>query len=205
MRRLTVRALPAAVLFLAGCLTPVGETIDAAVCDLSMPPRDPQPLSHAGARPPLESLPPKEDKKASRLTVPDALLPGGPVPPIKLPPAKGDDDKARRAALEKLYPPLPDLGRDLPDPPGPEGLPLTLSDLQRLALANSPAIRQAAAKVEEARGAALQAGLPPNPNIGYEGDTMATNAGPGYQGAFFELALKTGNKLQLARAAAMMD
>jgi RNA polymerase sigma factor (sigma-70 family) len=46
---------------------------------------------------------------------------------------------------------------------------LTLADLQRLALTNSPACRQAAADVEAARGAALQAGANPDRAPGEEG------------------------------------
>ena len=52
---------------------------------------------------------------------------------------------------------------------------------------------------------AIQAGLPPNPTIGYEGDTMGTAVGPGYQGGFVEQKIIVANKLQLARAAATMD
>src|SRR5205823_12521777 len=58
---------------------------------------------------------------------------------------------------------------------------------------------------EAARGAALQAGMPPNPGFGYEGDTMGTMGSAGYQGAFVDQLIKTANKLQLARAVATMD
>jgi cobalt-zinc-cadmium efflux system outer membrane protein len=82
---------------------------------------------------------------------------------------------------------------------------MTLSDLQRLALTNSPTLRQAAAEVEAARGAAVQAGLYPNPNVGYEGDTMNQGATAGMQGAYIEQTIKTAGKLKLAQAAALMD
>ena len=82
---------------------------------------------------------------------------------------------------------------------------MTLSDLQHLALRNNPLILEAAAKVEEARGAAIQAGLPPNPNVGYEGDTINTTGGAGYQGGFIEQKVITMGKLQLARAIASFD
>lgn len=204
MSRCVLRGLCASLILTTGCLTPVPEKIDATVCDLGLPSRDLQPLAHAAGR--AGSFSDRSDeKKGPRLTVPDALLPGGPVPPIRLPRARDDDDPARRAALDKLYPPLPAPGDDADDPPGPAGAPLTLSDLQRLAATNSPALRQAAARVEEARGAALQAGLPPNPTLGYEGDTLGTTGGAGYQGGFIEQTLKTANKLQLARAAATME
>src|SRR5262249_60887061 len=89
--------------------------------------------------------------------------------------------------------------------PGPTGAPLTLSDLQRLALTNNPHIKQAAADVEAARGVAIQAGLWPNPTIGYEGDDMGQLNGPGLQGGFIEQSIKTFGKPQLARDAALVD
>jgi cobalt-zinc-cadmium efflux system outer membrane protein len=137
-----------------------------------------------------------------QLTIPPELLPGGPVPPIVID-GKTAAEKAR--SLAKVYPPLPELGEDREPPPGPQGVPLTLADLQKLARSNSPLIRQAVANVETARGAALQAGMPPNPNMGYEMDTIGTTGGAGYQGGFVEQTIKTANKLQLARASAAFD
>jgi cobalt-zinc-cadmium efflux system outer membrane protein len=82
---------------------------------------------------------------------------------------------------------------------------LTLADLQRLAMTNSPVLRQAAADVEAARGAVIQAGLYPNPTVGYEGDTINQGATAGIQGAFIDQVIKTGGKLKLAQAAAVME
>jgi cobalt-zinc-cadmium efflux system outer membrane protein len=82
---------------------------------------------------------------------------------------------------------------------------LTLSDLQRLALLSSPAIKQAQAAVEAARGAAYQAGLWPNPTVGFEVDTFGTTGGAGYPGGYVDQLIKTAGKLQLARAVATLD
>jgi cobalt-zinc-cadmium efflux system outer membrane protein len=142
-------------------------------------------------------------KIPERFTIPPELLPGGRVTPLELPRTGGE--KARRQALAAAFPPLPALGPDPQPVLGPEGKPLTLSDLQRLALANSPLIKQAAANVEAMRGAAIQAGLPPNPTVGYEADTMGTTGGAGYQGAFIDQVIRTAGKLQLNRAIATMD
>jgi cobalt-zinc-cadmium efflux system outer membrane protein len=198
----------------AGCLYPVNGKVDGVVCELALQPRDQQPITHADTTLPApveeikqvawqekDDLPPPK----SQLTIPDTLLPGGKVPPIKLPPLTPGNEEARKKAIEQLFPPLPALGEDLHPAPGPEGKALTLSDLQRLALANSPIIKQAAARVEEARGAAIQAGLGPNPTVGYESDTSGTTGGAGYVGGFIEQTIKTGNKLQLARAIATME
>jgi cobalt-zinc-cadmium efflux system outer membrane protein len=81
---------------------------------------------------------------------------------------------------------------------------MTLADLQRLAETYSPAIKSARAAVEAAKGAALQAGMYPNPNFTFENDTSAT--GPaGYPGFQIDQLIKTGGKLKLAQAAALID
>lgn len=140
----------------------------------------------------------------NRLKIPTGL-PGGMAAPIALPPPEAGKEKEREAAIDKLYPPLPPLGDDPMEHPGPEGQPLSLGDLQRLASANSPLLRQAAADVTGARGAAIQAGLPKNPNFGFENDTAGTAGGPGYLGGFIEQVISTAGKLKLAQAAAAMD
>src|SRR5262249_35437280 len=55
--------------------------------------------------------------------------------------------KEKKAALQALFPPLPALPPLPAAVPGPFGHPLTLVELQQLAMANSPVLRQAAADV----------------------------------------------------------
>jgi outer membrane protein, heavy metal efflux system len=52
---------------------------------------------------------------------------------------------------------------------------LRLEDLERMALANNPTIEQADAAIRAAEGRRKQAGLWPNPVVGYEGDGIAAN------------------------------
>ena len=140
----------------------------------------------------------------NRLMVP-ADLPGAQEPPIKLPKFTPENMAQRKEILAKLYPPLPVI---LPEPElalGPEGKPYSLSDLQKIGLTSSPKIKQAVAAVAAARGAAIQAGLYPNPDFGYEGDTMQTNGTAGYQGGFIQQTIVTASKLPTARQAALMD
>jgi cobalt-zinc-cadmium efflux system outer membrane protein len=127
-------------------------------------------------------------------------LPGADAPPIAWPKERPEREKA----LNQLYPPLPPLPPALVPAPGLEGHPLTLSELQGLAVANHPSIKNAAAGVEAARGAAIQAGAYPNPNLFWEADTVGT-AGAGYQGAGFDQVIKGANKIKLTKAAAVMD
>ena len=56
--------------------------------------------------------------------------------------------------------------------PGPEGKPYTLADLQRLAAANSPTLRQAASDVEAAKGNLIQAKTYPNPTFQLPGGPL---------------------------------
>ena len=96
----------------------------------------------------------------------------------------------------------------LPEPElalGPDGKPYSLSDLQKIGLTSSPKIKQAVAAVAAARGAAIQAGLYPNPDFGYEGDTMQTMGTAGYQGGYIQQTIVTASKLPTARQAALMD
>jgi cobalt-zinc-cadmium efflux system outer membrane protein len=129
-------------------------------------------------------------------------LPGSDAPPIALP--KDATEAERRKYYEKLYPPIPPLPAERPLAPGPEGRPMTLADLQRLAETYSPTIKNAVAAVEAAKGAAKQAGAYPNPTVFFEQDTVQTFQA-GYNGAGVNQLIKTGNKLKLQQAAAIMD
>lgn len=87
---------------------------------------------------------------------------------------------------------------------------LTIGDLELIALANNPTLAQAAAQVDIARGKALQAGLYPNPTIGYDGEQMGTRGdrGAGFgerQGGFIQQEIVTGGKLRLSRAKYQQD
>lgn len=78
---------------------------------------------------------------------------------------------------------------------------LTLADLEARALASNPTLEQAASEVDAARGRARQAGMLPNPTIGYTGDEISR--GPiirgGEHGFFVEQTIPLGGKLGLSR------
>lgn len=84
---------------------------------------------------------------------------------------------------------------------------LRLEDLERLALANNPTIKQAAAGVEAAAGRAKQAGLYPNPILSVVGEEIS--GGPvirgGELGGGFQQRIVTGGKLGLSRRAGEQD
>ncbi|HJS06026.1 MAG TPA: TolC family protein [Pirellulales bacterium] len=101
-------------------------------------------------------------------------------------------------------PPLP------PEPiPSGESAPnqsgITLEELQGIALANNPTLAQAAARVDAARGRWVQAGLYPNPSIGYIADEIGMVGRAGMQGFGFTQEIVRGGKLGLDRAAASQE
>ncbi|MEO2089283.1 MAG: TolC family protein, partial [Gemmataceae bacterium] len=78
--------------------------------------------------------------------------------------------------------------------------PLTIADLEQLALAHNPTLVQAAAYIEAARGKALQAGLPFNPTIGMEAEQIGADRTAGEVRWFtLQQQIVTGGKLRLSR------
>jgi cobalt-zinc-cadmium efflux system outer membrane protein len=146
--------------------------------------------------PPGQAAPPLSKFE---LMIPKAI-PGAETPLVKLP----GEPAAREDAVTRLFPQLPPLPEEPVPLPSPNGRPYTLADLQRLAAANSPALRQAASDVEAARGLMIQARLYPNPTIGYATSPNANNTASTTLGFFIDQVIKTGGKLTLAGATAQM-
>ena len=130
-----------------------------------------------------------------------ADVPGAEARPFHLP----EGQEARERAIVELFPPLPPLPADPTPVPSPEGRPYTLSDLQTIAAANSPELRQAASDVEAARGNLFSARAYPNPTVGWEITPSNDGSVPGADGPFIDQLIKTGGKLKLASASAEMD
>ncbi|MDB5309451.1 MAG: hypothetical protein JWO38_3653 [Gemmataceae bacterium] len=81
------------------------------------------------------------------------------------------------------------------------GSPLNVADLELMALQGNPTLAQAAAAVDASRGKALQAGLYPNPTIGYRGENIGIEGSAGeFQGGFVQQTIVTAGKLRLSRA-----
>jgi cobalt-zinc-cadmium efflux system outer membrane protein len=78
--------------------------------------------------------------------------------------------------------------------------PLSLEELLALALEHNPTLRSAQARIAESAGHAKQAGLLPNPVIGYEGEQIRGGSyGGGEQGGFLQQTIPLGGKLGLRR------
>jgi len=79
--------------------------------------------------------------------------------------------------------------------------PLGLDDLEQIALQRNPTLAQAAARIDMSKGKALQAGLYPNPTIGYQGEQIGAQRSAGeFQGGFIQQEIVTAGKLRLSRA-----
>jgi outer membrane protein, heavy metal efflux system len=77
---------------------------------------------------------------------------------------------------------------------------MRLEDFQKIALASNPTLRQAAALVTQSAAQARQAGLYPNPSVGYQGEQIRGGSyGGGEQGAFVQQTVVLGGKLGLRR------
>lgn len=88
--------------------------------------------------------------------------------------------------------------------PLPDQGPLSFSTLVQLASAQNPDLREVQAQAEAARGRMVQAGLYPNPTIGWAASDVGNipTSSAGKQGPTVGFTLVTGDKLSLARAAA---
>ncbi len=132
-------------------------------------------------------------------------LPGADAPPLVAPSKYDPDSPEYRDEIKRLYPALPSTTSDPNSNPGPDSGITGLEALHQIARENHPGLRIAAASVEASRGLMIQAGLPPNPKMGYEADTVRTLNTPGYKGAYLQQTIITARKLGLAAEAAAVD
>jgi outer membrane protein, heavy metal efflux system len=79
---------------------------------------------------------------------------------------------------------------------------MSLTDFEALAEQNNPTLAQAVARVEAARGEYVQAGLYPNPRLGYLAAEIGDEGQAGQQGAYVGQEIVTNGKRRLAQAAA---
>src|ERR1700730_2452025 len=84
--------------------------------------------------------------------------------------------------------------------PGSEQKTITLEELQQMALQSNPTFAQAAANIQAAEGRKKQAGLYPNPTVGYQGEQIRGGSfHGGEEGFFVQQDIVLGGKLALNR------
>jgi len=98
-----------------------------------------------------------------------------------------------------------DAGSESGSAPSGSTAALTLSELEQLALRHHPALVRAEALVGAAQGRRLQAGLPPNPSIGYEGQQIGSGGRAEQHGVFVEQEFRLGGKRQLDQTVAARE
>jgi len=82
-----------------------------------------------------------------------------------------------------------------------QGKLFTLDEAQQLAGESNPTLRQAEAEIRAAKARQQQAGLYPNPTVGYTGDEIRGGSiDGGKQGFFLQQTIVTGGKLGKSRA-----
>jgi outer membrane protein, heavy metal efflux system len=97
--------------------------------------------------------------------------------------------------LAQSQPPVPDLLNEVN-----ARTPMRLEEFQQLALASNPTLQQARTLVKQSAAEAQQAGLYPNPSVGYQGEQIRGGEyGGGEQGAFIQQTFVLGGKLGLRR------
>lgn len=103
-------------------------------------------------------------------------------------------------------PPMPGQmpGMNMPAPsaqaPAQGGPALSLEQLEQMAMQSNPTLAQAESEVRVAAGRAKQAGLYPNPTVGYDADEFRGGlVNGGQQGFFVQQEIVLGGKLGLSR------
>jgi cobalt-zinc-cadmium efflux system outer membrane protein len=88
--------------------------------------------------------------------------------------------------------------------PSPEG-PLTLQQVEALALARNPSLHQAGAVVQMGAGNRRQVGRYPNPMLAYQGQEIGDDGTAGQQGIMLQQTIVLGRKLELNELVADWD
>ncbi len=108
------------------------------------------------------------------------------------PAAAQDNAPPQKTVLEK---PVPELLTE-----AATRAPLELESFEQYALSTNPTLQQANALVSQSAGQARQAGLLPNPLVGYQGEQIRGGSyRGGEQGAFVQQSFILGGKLGLRR------
>ena len=113
----------------------------------------------------------------------------------------GDSPPVINGALDDL-PGADDLPSSPALPPGiAQSSSLSLAELEAIALQNNPTLRQAQAAIDVDQGFYRQAGLYPNPQVGYLNSSASNPSVKQSNGLFLSQEFVTANKIDLAQQA----
>ncbi len=153
------------------------------------------------------ALPATKPGPAKPFDLPPGLT-GSQVAPPAVPRLDPNMPAAERDRLTRAaYPTLTPVSAELPA--GDRAV--SLAELQELARTQSPVVARAQADAAVSYGRVVQAGLYPNPTVGYQADQVQPGPrplplnNPGQQGGFINQLIKTAGKLTLAQRVAGYD
>ncbi len=150
----------------------------------------------------LASLTVREIPRSSGASTIPSGIPGATAPPLILPPVDEAHPQKRLTAIDILFPNPPPV-YEIATPADTQVV--TLEQLEELAVNNNPTLVQARGNITVNRGSAIQAGVYPNPVIGYETDSFGSSNNRNYEGMSLQQTVKTAGKLTLQRTIANMD
>ena len=143
-----------------------------------------------------------ESSSGSMQCMEGMAMPG--CPPTNAPAAKHATDTHPIFTLQEPENPEKRTGENLPAPELLKDIaarpPMPLTDFESLADINNPTLKESNALVRRSKEQARQAGLYPNPSIGYQGEQIRGGSyGGGEQGGFVQQTVVLGGKLGLRR------
>ena len=130
-----------------------------------------------------------------------------PMPGMQMPPAPEQPKQRQTPAGQQQMPGMQMPQNREPEQPSPKVGPVyTLEQLQQSAIEHNPTVKQAQAEIRAAEGRKRQAGLYPNPTVGYLGEQIAGGSQRGgEQGGFIQQDIVLGGKLGAARRVSEQD
>ena len=159
--------------------------------------------SHTQSKPPRNAQPQQPKQQNDMNNMPGMQHDASSMQMNASPNAQGADTHATMTLQEPENPdhktgsnlPAPELLKDVA-----ARTPMALADFETLADANNPTLKQAYAFVRRSQEQARQAGLYPNPSVGYQGEQIRGGSyGGGEQGGFVQQTVVLGGKLGLRR------
>src|SRR6266567_3458162 len=123
------------------------------------------------------------------------------MPGMQIPPAPEQPKQPQTPAGQQQMPGMQMPQNPEPEQPAPKPGPVyTLEQLQQSAIEHNPTLKQAQAEIRAAEGRKRQAGLYPNPTVGYQGEQIRGGSQRGgEQGGFIQQDIALGGKLGAAQ------
>jgi cobalt-zinc-cadmium efflux system outer membrane protein len=158
------------------------------------------------SKPPQNAQPPSPKQPDKTDNMPGTQHDMNNMPGMQMEPAQPSQSPDTHATMTLQEPENPErkTGSNLPAPELLKNIlartAMALADFEAFADVNNPTLKQANALVRRSQEQARQAGLYPNPSVGYQGEQIRGGSyGGGEQGGFVQQTVVLGGKLGLRR------